>query len=81
MSYVHLSSADLEGKYRMALSKLRNAREEIAYLNEGGLGRLGTVLTNLDRAIDKLIVERDKAAKERDFTPKDGIGPGDWRPS
>lgn len=81
MSYVYLSAADLEGKYRMALSKLRNAREEIAYLNEGGFGRLSTALTNLDRAIDRLIAERDKAAKDRGFIPKDGIGPGDWRAS
>lgn len=77
-SYVYLSNKDLEGKYRMALSKLQNAYDDVKYLHDGGFGeQLDVVLVEMDRSIGWLTYERDAAAEKYGFTIKAGIGPGD----
>lgn len=73
--YHYLSNRDLESKYRTALTKLQNARDEIIYLAAGEFGkRLDIVLRDLDKAISRLQEERDAAAARRGFEVKDGVG-------
>lgn len=74
MSYVYLSKKDIEGKYRMALTKLQNAAREIEYLDEGEYGdTLRFTLGHLEEAIGSLKHNRDQAAEKYKFTPKEGI--------
>jgi hypothetical protein len=80
MTYIQLSKGDLEAKYRMAISRLQLATNELEYLEEGGYGRtLHFALAKLSEALYDVIANRDHDAEKYGFTPRDGIGPGDWK--
>lgn len=77
---VRLSPSVMEAKYRMALSRIELATQEIEQLEAGGYGvALHFVLAELAEAQGNLIRSRDKMAEKYGFTPREGIGPGDWK--
>ena len=77
---VRLNKAALEAKYRMAISRLDLAEQEIQQLEDGNYGRtLHFVLAHLQEAKYDLIDNQAHDAEKYGFTPREGIGPGDWR--
>lgn len=78
--FSYLSNRDKETAFRSALSKLRNAREEIARLADGGFcidGDVDWVLDHLDEAIAAWEKEQKAAAARYGFTIIEGIGHSD----
>lgn len=77
---LRLNPPALEAKYRMALSRLRLAHQEIEQIEAGGYGEtLHLTLAHLEETIGSLVDNQVKAAEKYGFTLREGIGPGDWR--
>lgn len=77
---LRLSKTTLETKYRMALSRLHLAKQEIEQLEVGEYGEtLHFTLAHLEETIGSLVDNQSQAAEQYGFTPREGIGPGDWR--
>ena len=77
---VRLNNAALEAKYRMALSRLTLAAQELEQLDVGGYGpTLHFALAHLAEAIGSVQRNQQEVAEQFGFTPTEGIGPGDWR--
>lgn len=79
VAHLRLSNRDLDAKYRAALTKLENAHDELTYLEKAGyfdedaaLGYLASVITLVGRSLAEV-------AERQGFTPKSGIGVGDWK--
>jgi hypothetical protein len=64
---------DKEAKFRSALTKMQNAREEIEFLASGGLCDAEFVLAALDTAIGQFAALRAVAAAQYGFDIKAGM--------
>jgi hypothetical protein len=73
MGHVQLSKKDMEAKWRMIITKVEQARDEMAYLCEGGIATLPVTQGLLDKTLAKLLKDREVAAKKHGFVIKESL--------
>lgn len=79
VAHLRLSTRDLDAKYRSALTKLENARDELEHLSTAGYFEATAAIDDLCAVINAVKRSLAEVAEKHGFTPKRGIGVGDWK--